>query len=126
MTRCRSSKKMFHDIIFPRFRVRKVVICEGGSHFIDGNFRRYLKTQGVEHRVASPYHPKTSGQVEISNKQIKIILQKIVHEMGRLWKDKLPEALLAYDMAYKSPIGMTPYQLVSGKTCHLVVELEYK
>ena len=41
-------------------------------------------------------------------------------------ENKLPEALRAYRTAYKTPIGMTPYQLVYGKTCHLPVELEYK
>jgi hypothetical protein len=46
--------------------------------------------------------------------------------MGRGWKEKLLEALWAYRTAYKTPIGMTPYQLVYGKTCHLLVELEYK
>jgi hypothetical protein len=46
--------------------------------------------------------------------------------MGRGWKEKLPEGLWAYCMAYKTPISMTPYQLVYGKTCHLPVELEYK
>jgi hypothetical protein len=78
---------MFHDIIFPRFGVPKVVISDGGSHFTDGNLRKYLKTQGVEHRVATPYNPQTSCQVETSNKQIKNILQKTVHEMGRGWKE---------------------------------------
>jgi hypothetical protein len=46
--------------------------------------------------------------------------------MGRGWKEKLPEALWAYRTTYKTPIGMTPYQLVYGKTCHLPVEMEYK
>jgi hypothetical protein len=40
-----SSKKMFHDIIFPRFGVPKVVISDGGSHFTNGNLKKYWKTQ---------------------------------------------------------------------------------
>jgi hypothetical protein len=31
----RSSKKMFEEIIFPRFIVLGMVISDGGSHFID-------------------------------------------------------------------------------------------
>ena len=46
--------------------------------------------------------------------------------MGKGWRRKLPEALWAYRTAYKTPIMMTPYQLVYGKTCHLPVGLEYK
>jgi hypothetical protein len=74
----------------------------------------------------TPYHPQTSGQAETSNKQIKNILQKTVNEMGTGQKDKLHGALWAYRTAYKTPLGMSPYQLVYGKTCHLPVELEFK
>jgi hypothetical protein len=56
----------------------------------------------------------------------KNILQNIVNQMGRSWRSKLSEALWAYRTAYKMLIGMTPYQLVYRKTCHLPVELEHK
>ena len=57
----KSSKKMFQKIIFPRFGVPRVVISNGGSHFIDRTFRKCLSELGVDHRVATPYHPQTSG-----------------------------------------------------------------
>ena len=46
--------------------------------------------------------------------------------MRTAWKDKLHRALWAYRIAYKTPLGMSPYQLVYGKTCHIPVELEFK
>ena len=42
------------------------------------------------------------------------------------WSSKLDEALWAYRTAYKAPIGLTPFQMVYGKTCHLLVELEHR
>ena len=117
---------MFQETIFLCFGVLRVVISDGGSHFIDKTFKKCLSELGVDHRVATPYHPQTSGQAETSNKQIKNILQKTVNAMGKGWKSKLPEALWGYRTAYKTPIGMTPYQLVYGKTSHLPVELEFK
>ena len=47
-------------------------------------------------------------------------------EIGTAWKDKLHGALWAYRIAYKTPLGMSPYQLVYKKTCHLLVKLEFK
>jgi transposase InsO family protein len=112
----RNSKKMFHEIIFPRFRVPRMVTSDGGTHFTNKKFNAYLRNHGICHNVATPYHPQTSGKAETSNKQIKNILQKTVDEIGSAWKDRLPEALWAYRTAYKTPLGMSPYQLVYGKT----------
>jgi len=54
------------------------VISDGGSHFINKVFESLLKKHGVKHKVDPPYHPQTSGQVEVSNRQIKAILTKVV------------------------------------------------
>ncbi|KAL0696209.1 hypothetical protein Bca4012_063389 [Brassica carinata] len=117
---------MFKSIIFPRFGVPRVVISDGGSHFINKLLEGLLKKRGVKHKVAVPYHPQTSGQVEVSNRQIKGILEKIVGTKRNDWPDKLDDALWAYRTAYKTPLGTTPFNLVYGKACYLPVELEYK
>jgi hypothetical protein len=55
------SKKIFHEIIFSKFEVPRMVISDGGTHFTDRNFHHYLLKHGIRHNVATPYHPQTSG-----------------------------------------------------------------
>lgn len=85
-----------------------------------------MKKYGVQHDVATPYHPQTNGQLEISNKEIKTILEKVVNPSTKDWNLKLNNVLWAYKIAYKTPIGMSLYMLVYGKTCHLSVEVQPK
>jgi transposase InsO family protein len=119
-------RRFFKKTIFPRFGVPRIVISDGGSHFINRLFRNLLKKYGVKHKIATPYHPQTSGQVEISNREIKNILQKMVAHTRKDWSMKLDEALWASRMAYKTTLGMTPFKIVYRKPCHLSVELEHK
>ena len=121
-----TSLRMLLDIIFPRFGVPRYIMTDGGSHFIHGGFRKTLAKYGINHRIASAYHPQTSGQVELSNREIKSILQKTVNKTRKNWASKLKDALWAYRTAYKNPMGMSPYKMVYGKACHLPLELEHK
>nr|GEX11406.1 reverse transcriptase domain-containing protein [Tanacetum cinerariifolium] len=81
---------------------------------------------GVTHRLATAYHPQTSGQVKVFNRGLKPILERTVRENRALLSDKLDDALWAFHTAFKTPIGCTPYKMVYGKSCHLPIELEHK
>ncbi|GKA24734.1 reverse transcriptase domain-containing protein [Tanacetum coccineum] len=112
--------------LFARFGTPRAIISDRGTHFCNDQFAKVMLKYGVTHRLSTAYHPQTSGQVEVSNRGLKRILERTVGENRASWSDKLDDALWAFRTAFKTPIGCTPYKLVYGKACHLPIELEHK
>ena len=85
--------KFLRENIFARFGMPRAIISDQGTHFNNRSFDALLKRYSIVHRLATPYHPQTSGQVEVSNRQIKQILEKTVSRNRKDWADKLVVAL---------------------------------
>nr|GEY54785.1 reverse transcriptase domain-containing protein [Tanacetum cinerariifolium] len=95
-----------------KFGTPRAIISDRDTHFCNDKFAKFMLKYGVTHRLATAYHPQTSGQVEVSNCGLKRILERTVGENRASWSDKLDEALWAFRTAFKTPIGCTPYKLV--------------
>nr|GEV51145.1 reverse transcriptase domain-containing protein [Tanacetum cinerariifolium] len=116
----------FLKSLFARFKTPRAIISDRWTRFCNDKFSKVMSKYGVTNRLATAYHPQTSGQVEVSNRGLKRILERKVGENRASWSEKFDDALWAFRIAYKIPIGCTPYKLVYGKSCHQPIDLEHK
>nr|GEY57652.1 reverse transcriptase domain-containing protein [Tanacetum cinerariifolium] len=116
----------FLKSLFARLGTPRAIINDRGTHFFNDKFAKLVSKYGVTHRLSTAYHPQINGQVEVSNRGLKRILEWTVGENHASWSEKLDDVLWAFRTAYKTPIRCTPYKLVYGKSCHLPIELEHK
>nr|GEW53213.1 reverse transcriptase domain-containing protein [Tanacetum cinerariifolium] len=71
---------------FARFGTSRAIISNRGTYFCNDQFAKVMLKFGVTHHLATPYHPQTSGQVEVSNCGLKRILEMTVGENHASWR----------------------------------------
>ncbi|RDX93112.1 hypothetical protein CR513_24670, partial [Mucuna pruriens] len=76
----------------------------------------------IHHHNSTSYCPKMNGAVEVANKNIKKIIQKMVTYKD--WHDMLPYALHGYRTSMRTSTGATPYSLVYDMEEILPIEIE--
>ncbi|RDX98494.1 Retrovirus-related Pol polyprotein, partial [Mucuna pruriens] len=105
----RCSSSLF---FFVRFGVSKALINGQGSHF--STMSTLLEKYRMVHRVA-----------KVFNREIKQILQKVAHTNRKDWSRLLEDTLWAHRTTYRTLFGISPYRIVFGKTCHLLIKKEH-
>ena len=94
--------------ILSRFGAPKTIISDEGSHFANKFFAKLMSRYGIKHMTRLAYHPLSNGQAEISNREIKKIMEKTVNTSRKDWSIKLDDALWAYRTLTKLPLECPP------------------
>ena len=85
--------KFLKENIFSRFGAPRAIISDNGTHFCNCSFEALMRKYSITHQLSTPYYSQTSGQVELSNRQIKQILEKTVNLNRKGWSLKLVDSL---------------------------------
>ena len=85
--------KFVHRNILTQFGAPRCILSDEGIHFCNRFFTSLLGKYNVRHAKSLPYHPQSYGQAEISNREIKAILEKTVSLSRNDWSKKLDDAL---------------------------------
>ncbi|GJT69301.1 reverse transcriptase domain-containing protein [Tanacetum coccineum] len=91
--------------LFARFGTPRAIISDRGTYFCNDQFAKVMLKYGVTHCLSTAYHPQTSGQVEVSNRGLKRILERIVGEHRASWSDKLDDTLWAFCTAFMNELN---------------------
>lgn len=118
--------KVFNKIIFPIFSVPRLVIKIEDLSLSLINLRAYWKKFRVKHKVATPYHPHNSEQVEVSNRETNNVLEKKISFSKIDWALKLDDTFREFKTTYKTHIKVTLFKIIYGKSCHIPVKIEHK
>ncbi len=103
----------------------EVIITDQGREFCNALNDLFSQKMGIEHRIASAYHPQTGGHTERYNRTLCTMLSAYVQNNPTHWEEKLPYALFAYRTAEHSSTKATPFYLVYGRQARLPVEIDF-
>lgn len=99
---------------FSTFGIPSVFVSDNGAQFTSKEFKSFLKSNGITHKLSAPYHPATNGQAERYVRTIKEKLKAMKCAKNEIHKH-LCNILLNYRKMIHPATGKSPSMLVFGR-----------
>ncbi len=101
---------------FRTYGVPEELATDGGPPFNSLEYRRFLRTWGVERRLSSAYFPQSNGRAEAAVKSAKrILLGNIDPVTGNLDTDSAARAMMAHRNTPTQDTGIAPSVMLFGR-----------
>ena len=100
-----------------------IVVTDQGREFCNSLVDSFLASIGSEHRMSSPYHPQTNGQVERFNQTLKGGLRRMVNENLDDWDLLIDAVLLGYRTSRQASTRLAPFLLMNGRRARLPLDM---
>ena len=76
--------KFLQKNIFSRFGTLRAIISDEATYFCNRIFAAALAKYEIKHNIATVYHPQSNCQAEVSNGEIKRILEKVMNPLEKI------------------------------------------
>ncbi|KAA0053497.1 hypothetical protein E5676_scaffold522G00130 [Cucumis melo var. makuwa] len=96
-----------------RYVLPKGIITDNAKNLNNKMMDKLCEQFKINLRNSTPYRPKMNGKVEVANKNIKRIIEKMTTKY-KDWHEILPFALHGYRMSVRTSTGAMPFSLVYG------------
>jgi transposase InsO family protein len=109
-----STAKMYHDHVYKRFGLPKVMISDRGPQFASKVFQQLCERLGIDSRMSTAYHPQTDGQTERMNREIKAFLRIYCSSHPEEWAQHLGDLEFSHNQRVNLNSGKTPFEIIMG------------
>ena len=104
--------------IFGMFGLPDILHSDQGRNFESTILQQTLDTFGIQKSRTTAYHPQGDGMVERFNRTLLQMLRVYVQDQAD-WERHLPLVLFAYRTAVHSSTGLSPFELMFGRSGRL-------
>ncbi|XP_011862003.1 PREDICTED: uncharacterized protein K02A2.6-like [Vollenhovia emeryi] len=108
--------------VFATYGLPRVFVTDNGRSFVSEEFEKFLKANGITHRLTAPYHPATNGQAERYVQTLKNSLKQMQSTHATVQAD-LQKLLTQYRNTPHAGTGKTPAEMLFARKLRTRLDL---